>query len=198
MATGTPLTCERLRPRWGISASRMRKDELEREIRRFLRTGEVRSPRPQREPKGRPDSELGLYADLPVARYVNDPATKAFILSQCRRIDPNFRPQSGTRYPLNRWREEQLASGKNITYGDLAKKFIEINREKTGPLRTEHGRYNNFVSDFRAANKSADHAEVVAAWNELKGLDLPKTYAAWQDYKRKGRGSTELRRARRP
>jgi len=32
---------------------------------------------------------------------------------------------------------------------------IEPNKAKHGPLRVEHGRYINFISDFMAANKNA-------------------------------------------
>jgi len=45
--------------------------------------------------------------------------------------------------------------------------------------RIPHGRYINFVADFLEANKGATHAEAIAAWNELKALDVPKDYASW-------------------
>ena len=34
--------------------------------------------------------------------------------------------------------------------------------------------YCNFVADFLAADKKTTRAEVIAAWNELKKLDVPK------------------------
>jgi hypothetical protein len=56
-----------------------------------------------------------------------------------------------------------------------------LNATKTGPLRIEHGRYVNFVSDFMGANPGARHAAVVRAWHEIKKVDdAPKTYAAWE------------------
>ncbi len=56
---------------------------------------------------------------------------------------------------------------------------IELNKIKHGPLRIEHGRYINFVSDFMAANKKGSREEAVKAWEELKAMDAPKTYESW-------------------
>ena len=100
------------------------------------------------------------------------------------RIDPDFRQRSGTRYLLNRWREDQIADGRNITYGDLVRQLLVFNEAKTGPLRIEHGRYMNFISDFMADNKGATHEAAVRAWHEVKEMDVPKTYAAWAKHGR--------------
>jgi hypothetical protein len=54
--------------------------------------------------------------------------------------------------------------------------------------RVPAGRYNNFVADFLKANKGAPRAEAIAAWEELKLLDAPKTYASWVAAKAKGPG----------
>ena len=70
---------------------------------------------------------------------------------------------------MNRWREAQLASGKPITYQDLVKQAIELNKTKHGPLRIEHARYINFISDFMAANKKAPREEAVKAWGRTQG-----------------------------
>ena len=45
--------------------------------------------------------------------------------------------------------------------------------------RVPHGRYINFVADFLEANKKATRAEAIAAWTELKELDVPKDYPSW-------------------
>jgi hypothetical protein len=161
-------------------ATRLRKDELEKAVKFFLRTGEARNlVRRALTKTGEPDVEKGLRMDLRIVRYTSNRETKDFIEREALRIDPTFRKRSGTRYLLNRWREEQIASGKRITYGDLVKQFIILNRTKTGPLRMEHGRYMNFISDFMAANKGATHASAVRAWHQVKAMDAPKTYAAW-------------------
>ena len=55
----------------------------------------------------------------------------------------------------------------------------KLNAIKDGPLRLEHGRYINFISDFMKANPRAPIDEAIAAWNALKDMDVPKTYQAW-------------------
>jgi hypothetical protein len=122
---------------------------------------------------------LGLRLDLPVVNYTSNKETKAFIEREAARLQPGFKRASGTRYLLNRWREQQLTAGKRITYRHLVEQAIKLNRTKKGPLRLEHGRYINFISDFLAANRAATHQQAVAAWHEVKALDAPKTYASW-------------------
>ena len=160
---------------------RLRKDELEMAIRHFLRTGEIPDPATRRAPPRTVprDVDVGLRPDLPVVRYTSDRKTNEFIEREARRIDPGFSRKSGTRYLLNRWREEQMALGRPITYGDLVRQAIALNEAKQGPLRLEHGRYLNFVSDYLAANAGASRQQAVAAWHELKTMDVPKTYQAW-------------------
>ena len=162
------------------SASRLRKDELERDIRHFLRTGRVR-PRARRERSTSRvrDVDKGLRLDLPVINYASNAETKAFIQREAAKRQPGFTHASGTRYLLNRWREEQLRKGRRITYQDLVERAIELNRTKRGPLRLEHGRFINFVSDFLAANPGVSRDEALDAWRELKEMDAPKTYDAW-------------------
>jgi hypothetical protein len=72
---------------------------------------------------------------------------------EAAKIQPGFRRASGTRYLLNRWREEQIATGRGITYRDLVLRAIALNESKRGPLRIGHGRYVNFISDYMAENK---------------------------------------------
>jgi len=131
-----------------------------------------------------PDVEKGLSMDLPIVRDTSSRETKDFILREALRIDPTFRKRSGTQYLLNRWREEQMEGGKVITYGDLVQQLIVLNRTKTGPLRMEHGRYMNFISDFVADNEGAKQEEAVRAWHEVKDMDVPKTYVAWAKHRR--------------
>jgi hypothetical protein len=162
------------------SASRLRKDELEQAVKHFLRTGEAKSFAGRAlEKVGPRDLDLGLRLDLPVVHYISNRQTKDFIEQEAAKLEPAFKRKSGTRYLLNRWREEQIRKGHRITYGDLVRHAIELNKTKDGPLRVEHGRYINFVSDFINANKRATMTEAIAAWNVLKKLDAPKTYQSW-------------------
>ena len=162
------------------SASRLRKDELERAVKHFLRTGEAKNFAGRALAKVGPrDLDLGLRLDLPVVHYTSNRQTKDFIQQEAAKLEPGFKRKSGTRYLLNRWREEQLRQGRRITYGDLVRHAIELNKTKDPPLRIEHGRYINFISDFMKANKQATMTEAIVAWNKLKNLNAPKTYQAW-------------------
>lgn len=165
----------------GVPAARkLRKDELETAVRHFIRTGRTKSPtRRATTRSGVRDVAAGLRLDLPVVNYTSNPETKAFIEREAAKLQPGFKRASGTRYLLNRWREQQLSAGKRITYRDLVKQAIALNRTKKGPLRIAHGRYINFISDFMAANRGASHQRAVDAWHELKAMDAPKTYASW-------------------
>jgi hypothetical protein len=162
------------------SANKLRKDELEQALRHFIRTGESRHLITRRVSKSGPrDVDKGLRLDLPVVHYTSNKETKDFIVREAAKIEPGFRRASGTRYLLNRWREAQIAGGRRITYGDLVKQAIRLNKTKRGPLRMEHGRYINFISDFMAANRQSSQAAAVKAWKEIKAMDAPKTYEAW-------------------
>jgi hypothetical protein len=162
------------------SASGLRKDELEQAVKHFLRTGEIKNfARRALTKQGPRDLDLGLRLDLPVVHYTSNRQTKDFIQQEAAKREPGFKRKSGTRYLLNRWREEQLRQGRRITYGDLVGHAIKLNKTKDGPLRVQHARYINFVSDFMKANKRASMSEAIAAWNALKKLDAPKTYQAW-------------------
>jgi hypothetical protein len=162
------------------SASRLRKDELERAVRHFLQSGKTKSFVKRALKKVGPrDVALGLRLDLPIVHYISNRQTKDFIEKEAAKLEPGFKRKSGTRYLLNRWREEQLSQGRQIAYGDLVRQAVELNTTKVGPLRLEHGRYINFISNFRKANKGASMGEAIAAWKVLKKLNTPKTYRAW-------------------
>jgi hypothetical protein len=171
-------------------AGKLRKDELEQAFRHFLRTGERKKLVKRALSKtGERDIDKGLRLDLPIVHYTSNRVTKDFIVREAAKLVPGFKRVSGTRYLLNRWREAQIARGRRITYGDLVRQAIHLNETKTAPLRAEHGRYINFISDFMAANNTASHADAVRAWKQVKGMDAPKTYQAWAKARRvTGRG----------
>ena len=158
------------------SAAQLRKDQLEAAIRKLLFGKEAEVAASPAAPKPGPrDVDRGLRLTLPVVHYTSNKETKSFIEREAAKIQPGFKRASGTRYLLNRWREEQIAAGRRITYRDLVLQAIALNRNKRGPLRMEHGRYMNFISDFAAHNPSASHADAVKAWHEVKAMDAPKT-----------------------
>jgi hypothetical protein len=162
------------------SPGKLRKDELEQTIRHFIRHRKVKvfARRALTKP-GVKDVDKGLRLDLPVVHYTSNRETKEFIVREAAKLVPGFKRKAGTRYLLNRWREAQLTAGRRITYRDLVRHAVALNKAKQGPLRVEHGRYINFMSDFMAHNPHASHRDVVSAWRELKRMDAPKTYKAW-------------------
>jgi hypothetical protein len=161
-------------------ASKLRKDQLEAAIKDLLFAEGAKVAAISVTPKPGPrDVDRGLRVDLPVVHYTSNKETKLFLEREAAKIQPGFKRASGTRYLLNRWREEQIAAGRRITYRDLVMQAIALNQSKRGPLRVEHGRYVNFISDYMADNKGASHDDAVRAWHEVKAMDAPKTYAAW-------------------
>jgi hypothetical protein len=165
-------------------ASKLRKDELEAAILGFLVSGKLvelrRSVRPAALVK---DVERGLSLELPVLVYTNDAETKDFLERESRRLSPEHKHRSGSRYRLNRWREQQIAAGVKITYGDLVREYVRQNRPDVVHERAPQVRYINFLSDFFAAEKDAVRADGLRAWAEVKKLDGPKTYRAWKQAK---------------
>jgi hypothetical protein len=161
-------------------ATKLRKDELEKAILVFLRTGKAALPTKRALRRtGRKDVERGLHLKLRIEHYTSNRETKDFIIEQGRRMAPDVRQKSGVWYRLNRWREEQITSGARPTYGDLVREYIALNRMERFD-RVAVGRYYvYFVSDFLAADKKATRAEIIAAWNEVKKLDIPNDYASW-------------------
>jgi hypothetical protein len=170
------------------AAKKLRKDELEKAITVFLRTGHAALPTKRSLRRtGRKDVERGLNLKLRIENYTSNRETKDFIVRHARMMAPDVRQRSGVWYRLNRWREEQITSGEHPTYGDLIRQYIILNQMPRFE-RVPHGRYINFVADFLAADKSATRAEAIAAWKELKHLDVPKDYLSWVNARAKRKG----------
>ena len=161
------------------AAKKLRKDELEKAIVTFLRTGTAVLPTKRSLRKtGVKDVARGLHGKLRIEHYTSNRETKDFIVKQARMMAPGVRERSGVWYRLNRWREEQITSGKHPTYGNLVQRYVALNKMPRFE-RVPHGRYINFVAEFLAARKGATRAEAIAAWTEVKKLDVPKDYASW-------------------
>jgi hypothetical protein len=167
------------------SANQLRKDELEDAIKLFLKSAKLKRP-PARNlsPRGVRDVERGLRLSLPVAVYSNDRETKDFLEREAQKMVPGLKRKSGSRYRLNRWREDQLAGGVKITYGDLIKEYIRLNQTEGSFQKIPQVRYINFMSEFLAAEKSATREKAIKAWHLVKKLDAPKTYQSWVRFRR--------------
>jgi hypothetical protein len=172
------------------AAKKLRKDELETAIVAYLRTGTGALPTKRSLLKtGVKDVERGLNLKLRIENYTSNRETKDFIVEQARLMAAEVREKAGVWYRLNRWREEQITSGKHPRYADLVRQYIALNkmqRFETIP----HGRYVNFIAAFLAAEKGATRAEAIAAWRELKALDVPKDYASWVKAREKRKGKS--------
>jgi hypothetical protein len=161
------------------AAKKLRKDELETAIVACLRTGKAALPTKRSLRKtGVKDVERGLHLKLRIENYTSNRATKDFIVEQARMMAPEVRAKSGVWYRLNRWREEQITSGKRPTYGDLVQRYVALNKMQRFD-RIPYRCYINFVADFLEADTRATRAEAIGAWTELKELDVPKDYVSW-------------------
>lgn len=168
------------------NSSRLRKDELETLIRTYLRTGKVAvASRKNLVKSCQKDLALGLSLDLPIVHYTSNKQTKSFIEREALKISPGLKRRSGARYRLNRWREEQLNKGKRITYGDLVKEYIRLNKDEKPFEKIPQVRYINFLADYLEREKGASRADALKAWHKLKKLDIPKDYSSWKKYKSK-------------
>ncbi len=166
------------------NSAKLRKDELEELIKVYLRTKKVGMiNRKNITPKGIKDFELGLKLSLPIINYTNNKQTKTFIEQETLISNPAIKKKSGAGYRLNRWREEQISNGKKITYGDLVKKYIQLNESKEPFEKIPSGRYINFLAEYLVNEKGATRKEAIKAWKQLKELDTPKNYESWRNLK---------------
>ena len=160
-------------------ARRLRKDEIERGILTFLRTGKMKLPTKRALRKaGVKDLERGLKLNLRIERYTSNRETKDFIIREAKKLAPGVRQKSGVWYRLNRWREGQITKGARPTYGDLVRQYVALNQLERFE-KVPQPRYVNFVAEFLAAEKNATRADAIAAWTKLKAMDTPKNYASW-------------------
>lgn len=164
-------------------SGKLRKDELEKAIKLFLKTGKVALPTKRRLTKtGIKDLEKGLSLRLLIGNYTSNRETKEFIMREALKIAPGLRRKSGARYRLNRWREEQVTKGHKITYGDLVKQYVKLNQIEKPFEKIPVGRYINFVSDFLKNEKGATRSQAITAWKQLKCMNVPKTYKFWKKH----------------
>jgi hypothetical protein len=166
-------------------SARLRKDELVRAIVEFLRTGKRRLPTKRALRKsGVMDVERGLSLKLRIEHYTSNRETKDFIIKQAKKSAPEVREKSGVWYRLNRWREEQITNGNQPTYGDLVQQYIALNKVAKFE-KIPYDCYINFIAEFVAKEKRATRADAIAAWAELKTMDVPKNYASWVKARKK-------------
>jgi hypothetical protein len=86
---------------------------------------------------------------------------------------PEVRGKSGVWYRLNRWREEQMTSGKHPTYGELVRQYIVLSKMPRFE-KIPHGRYINFVAEFLAADKRGDACRGYRCVDRAQGARHPQ------------------------
>jgi hypothetical protein len=123
---------------------------------------------------------LGLTLALPVKNFTDNHQTKEFIKREALKIRPGLKKKSGAQYRLNRWREQQIANHKRITYEDLIKQYIRLNETIGSFKRIPQARYINFLSEYLSNEKPATRQDAIHAWKRLKKLDAPKDYKSWK------------------
>jgi hypothetical protein len=171
-------------------ATKLRKDEIELAIVAFLRTGTTKPPTKRALHKtGVKDLDRGLNLNLRIQHYTSNRETKDFIVREASKIAPEVRAKSGVWYRLNRWREEQITNGLGPTYGDLVRQYIALNKTERFE-KIPQDRYVNFVAAFLAGEKRATREDAIAAWAELKTMDIQKNYSSWV----KARGKRKRKR----
>ncbi len=164
------------------NSSKLRKDELEKLIKVFLRTGKVKSSdRKNIQKSGIKDLEKGLDKSLQIINYTSNKETKNFIRSGALKIAPKLKIKSGVWYRLNRWRDEQIIKDLKITYGDLIQQFIKLNQTEESFQKVPVGRYINFVADYLANEKNSTREQAIKEWKKLKQLDIIKDYKSWKE-----------------
>lgn len=165
------------------SVSKLRKDELEKIIRKYLTSGklEINIKNSLQKRSRLKDYEVGnLSLDREIKNYTSNKITKTFILNEAKKIQPYLVKKSGVWYWLNRWREEQLKLRK-ITYSDLVNHFLKLSNSKEKLPKIPSTKFNNFISDYLEA-KEGSRKDALETWEELKNLDIPKNYLAWKEY----------------
>lgn len=166
------------------NSAKLRKDQLEEIIKSYIEFGvlPVKGVTVKKQKLVRKkDKADKLCLTQPIQHYVSNKATKSFIMAEALKIYPDLPKKSGVWYWTNRWREDKLEQQQNITYLDLIKHFVQLSTQKERLPQIPSARFNNFISDFLAANEG-NKEEAKTAWEQLKSLNIPKTYAAWKEY----------------
>jgi len=165
------------------NSSILRKDELEKLIKIFLRTGKVKSSeRKNIQKSGIKDLEKGLDKSLQIINYTSNKQTQNFIVSEALKIVPDLKVKSGVWYRLNRWRDEQMTKETIIVYGDLIQQFIKLNQTESSFQKVPVARYINFVTDYLTNEKNSTREDALNEWKQLKKLDIIKDYKSWKKH----------------
>lgn len=167
----------------GIDVGTLRKNEVESHIKTHLSSNRD-APLPKsvsnRKTNGNRDR---LLPDSYIVNYVSDKKTKAFLMQEVSKRDPDVKNKSGQWYWLNDWRKEQIRSNRKITYLALIDRLYELMTNEGRLPRIPSTRFNNFITDFLAdpENDGATRQKALGEWERLKKMPVQKNY---QEYKK--------------
>ena len=165
----------------GISFdSKTRKDQLEQMIIQFLKTGTVNKKNSYRNKSRHRDI---LNSHTYVENFSNEKETWEFIHSEMDKRMPELKPKSGAKYWLNRWIENKLSHGEKITYNDVIREYIRLNKTEGKLPQIPSCKFNNFISDYLVNEKNATREAALDAWNKLKDMKIKKDYITWKKNK---------------
>ena len=165
----------------GLSPGRLRKFEIEEQIKTYLSTGAL--PEKNLKSRSTPWETVDILAiDSPVKNYNGNRKTKAFLLELVQRRDPRTKDKSGQWYWLNDWRRNQMEAGNPFTYGDMADHLLKLRKAKGRLPQIPSARMNNFISDFLADpdNAGRRRPDAQAAWEQVKTTHGAKSYSAFK------------------
>ena len=161
-----------------LNTGKLRKDELEEIILKYLKTGTLNIPiKNQLNYKNNVEDTLSLNSII--KNYKNNKKTWIFITREACKLQPDFKEKSGAKYWLNRWREEEMQKGNTITYGDLVNEYIGLNQIDRLP-QIPSAKFNNFITDYLKNEKGKTRTDAIKAWEELKKMNIPKDYNSWK------------------
>src|SRR5262245_7925743 len=159
------------------AAHRMRKNELESAIKSYLATGRIPTTvRSKPLKKGVRDLDKGLSPNLPIENYTSNRKTKDFIRQLAERKAAGVKQKSGVWYRVKRGPHAQVTT-RRPTYAQLVHHYIALNGLERFE-RIPYVCYVNFLGDYLAREHDASRRNAIAAWKQLKKMDVPKTYKA--------------------
>jgi hypothetical protein len=159
--------------------SKLRKDELEKIIIHFIKTGKIIEKETIKSTVKINDK---LSLDTIIKNYKNTRQTKEFILKETFKKKSDLKIKSGSIYWLNRWREDKINENIVITYEDLINEFIKLNLNKEKLPQIPSIKMNNFIMDYLKKEINSKRKEAINEWIKLKELNIPKDYKSWKLY----------------
>jgi len=149
------------------------KEQLQKQIEYFLRTGKKLAKKDIIQKSKIKDSDNDITLKTLVKNFSNDTKTRIFFMQQ---VGKNFRFNEY----LREFAKRDLTNNSQITYADLVKGWIKTEElKKQKDYKSKIGsqfEYMTFIRDFFTFEKNKSQEEAIAAWNSIKLLPGKRTY----------------------